>query len=75
MAEWRTVISLSVSPRNPDAALVAAALAERGIALTHGGGQILEWAAAYLSGATAAPLVASDPGPSDEELTALLDDF
>ena len=72
----RVVISVSVSPRNPDAATVTAALAKRGILLTHGGGQILAWAAAYLSGATNAPaLDAGDPGLSDEELSERLDAF
>lgn len=75
MAEWRTVISVSVSPRNPDAALVAQALAERGIALTRGGSLILEWAAAYLSGRAAEPPPVAELIISDEELTALLDDF
>jgi hypothetical protein len=75
MAERRTVISLSVSPRNPDAATVAEALKERGIAITHGGGQILAWAAAYLSGRAADPPPIVDQGPSEEELDQLLDDF
>jgi hypothetical protein len=71
----RTVISVSVSPRNPDAALVAEALAEQGIELTRGGGQILAWAAAFLNGASATPRRIEEPGISDEELDALLNDF
>lgn len=37
----RTVISVSISERNPDAVIVQQALAERGIDVAHGGGQIL----------------------------------
>lgn len=77
MEGWRVVISLSISRRNPDAVTVAEALAAQNIPLTHGGAQILAWAAAYLSGATMAPTAPppEDPGISQEELDTLLDDF
>lgn len=71
----RTVVSVSVSPRNRDAAVVAEALAELGIPLTHGGGQILAWAAAHL---TAPPPMPVEP-PEDDvfgvDFDARLDDF
>jgi hypothetical protein len=51
----RIVISLSISAINPDAVIVAEKLAEQGVALAHGGGQILAWAAAYLMGAVSIP--------------------
>lgn len=72
----RTIISLSLSARNPDALLVAEALAARGVPLGRAGAHILTWAAAYLSGATNAPaLPADDLGMDDDELDALLDGF
>jgi hypothetical protein len=71
----RVVISLSLSASNPDAQLVAEKLAAAGVPLTRGSAQILAWAAAYLSGATAVLVQASEPGISEDELDALLDDF
>ena len=76
----RTVVSVSVSLRNPDAAIIAAALAARGIALTHGGGQILAWAAAYLTAPPPTPAACAPNeddlfGMSQGDLDARLDDF
>lgn len=69
----RTVVSVSVSPRNPDAAAVAEALAERGIPLTHCGGQLLAWAAAYLAGRALERVECAEATISDDELDVLLD--
>lgn len=71
----RTVISLSLSATNPDALLVAQMLADQGVGLGRSGGQILAWAAAYLSGATAVPPATAEPIISEEELDQLLEDF
>lgn len=76
----RTVISVSVSPRNEHAVIVAEALAARGISLTCGGGQILAWAAAYLTEPPPTPKPQEKEtqelfGMSVDELDARLDDF
>lgn len=72
----RTVVSVSVSPRNRDAAIVAEALAELGIPLTHGGGQILAWAAAHLTAPPPMPPVLSEEDDVfGVDLDACLDDF
>jgi hypothetical protein len=75
LSRRRTVVSLSLSASNPDAQLIAERLAAAGVPLTRGGAQILAWAAAFLSGATATPAQASEPDIDDDELDALLDDF
>jgi len=76
----RTVISVSLSERNADAAVVMQALVERGIDLGHSGGQILRWAAAFLTRPmTPAPAPEGAAmeafGMSSSDLNALLDDF
>lgn len=71
----RTVVSVSVSPRNKDAAIVAEALAELGIPLTHGGGQILAWAAAHLSAPPVVPVLPEEDDVFGVDLDACLDDF
>ena len=74
--KWRTVVSLSISERNPDATLVAERLRDLGIPLGKGGKQIMAWAALYLSGATSAAAIEPiEQGMSDDELDARLDDF
>jgi hypothetical protein len=70
----RTIVPLSLSPANPDALIVAAALSdvgERGRSAA-----ILRWAAAYLSGqAREVESPASALGITEDELDALLDAF
>lgn len=71
----RVIVPLSLSPANPDALIVAQALAdigERGRSAA-----ILRWAAAYLQGqAREVPTPAEAAlGMSEEELDALLDAF
>lgn len=72
----RTVLSLSLSPANPDAVTVATALKERNIEKGKRTAAILTWAAAYLQGKGAEEPIAVNPlGLSEEEIDALLDDF
>jgi hypothetical protein len=76
MKEWRKVVSVSISERNADAMLVAERCADLGIPIGRSGRQILAWAALYLSGATAqAAIETVEPGMSDADLDAALDDF
>lgn len=74
LAGRRVIVPLSLSPANPDALVVAAALADvppRGRSAA-----ILSWAAAYLQGrALEAPAIEADLGMSEEELDAALDNF
>jgi|GEM_PF-2706360 len=70
----RAPLTLSLSPANPDALVVAAAL--KGVPAGQRSASLLRWAAAYLQGGVLdAPAVASALGMSEAELDALLDDF
>lgn len=77
----RTVVSVSMSELNQNAVIVMTALRARDIKLSRCGGQLLAWAAAYL---TAPPPAQTTPAPpieqelfgmSTDELDSLLDDF
>lgn len=73
-ATRRTVLPISLSPANPDALTVAAALKE----LPRGqrSASLLAWAAAYLRGeVSSAPALIPELGMSEEELDQLLDEF
>ncbi len=72
----RTIVSLSLSPANPDAMLVAQALKDQAVPQGQRSAKILEWAAAYLSGkANETPAIIPEIGLSEEEIDGLLDDF
>ena len=70
----RKIWPISISPRNPDAVVVAQALQS-----TPRGDRsalLLKWAAAYLQGkANDRPAAISELGMTDDELSELLDDF
>lgn len=74
MAIERLVISLSLSPANPDAARVLAALRTEDIPERRRSAVLLAWLAAYLDG-QARSRTAGDAGLSEAELDALLEDF
>lgn len=74
MAVERVVISVSLSPANPDAAQVLKALAEEDIPNRQRSATLVSWLAAYLSGQARTRMLAGD-GMSDEELDDCLDDF
>lgn len=70
----RVILPISLSPANPDAQIVAAAL--RDVPRRGRSAALLSWAAAYLQGQTLEqPVVETGIGLSEEELDALLDDF
>ena len=70
----RRVMSISLSPANPDAQLVLQALKE--VSANQRSAELLRWAAAYLSGQTNdQPAPIPELGMSEDELDALLDDF
>lgn len=70
----RAIVTLSLSPANPDAVVIATAL--KSLGKGERSAAILRWAAAYLQGrALEAPAVIPELGMSEEELDQLLDDF
>lgn len=70
----RVVWPISVSPLNPDAAVVAQALKD--VPAGRRSAALLRWAAAYLSGrVNEQPAITPEFGISEDELNALLDDF
>lgn len=70
----RTVLPVSLSPANPDAVLVAAAL--RDVGKGQRSVTLLAWAAAYLRGEVSQGLaISAELGMTEAELDALLDDF
>ncbi len=72
----RKVVSLSLSPANPNAEIVLHGLKEHQVPQGQRSAKILEWAAAYLSGrANEQPTMLPGFGMSEAELDALLDDF
>lgn len=74
MDDARAIWSVSISPRNPDAVIVAQAL--QGAPARERSALLLKWAAAYLQGkANDAPAIPPAFGMSDDEISSLLDDF
>ncbi len=71
----RAILSLSLSPTNPDAAVVAEALTQ--VPARERSAALLRWAAAYLQGrALEQPsVVMAELGMSESDLDALLDEF
>lgn len=70
----RAVLPISLSPANPDAVAVAAAL--RDLPKGQRSASLLAWAAAYLRGEAAQTAVTvADLGMSEAELDQLLDEF
>jgi hypothetical protein len=69
----RVVKTISLSPANPDAAVVLAALA----AIPEGehSKMLLAWAAAYLEGRARAAAADADPALDEAAIDAALDDF
>lgn len=74
MDDPRAIWSVSVSPRNPDARVVAQALA--GVAPRERSALLLRWAAAYLQGkANDEIAIVPEFGMSEEDISSLLDGF
>lgn len=69
----RRPLTISLSPANPDACLVAQALQD--IEPGHRSAELLRWAAGFLSGRAAEQPIVAAMGLSEDELDALLDDF
>jgi len=70
----RQIWSISISPRNPDAMLVAQALKDA--PKSERSALLLKWAAAYLQGkASDQPTILPAFGMSDDDISSLLDDF
>lgn len=72
MKRWRATVSFS--PLNPDAVIVAQAFRE--IPSGHRSAALMRWASAWLQGQTNnQPVDACELTMTDEEFDALLDDF
>ncbi len=70
----RTILPISLSPANPDAAVVAEALKD--VPSRGRSAAILSWAAAYLQGrALETPAICAELGMTEEEFDAALDAF
>lgn len=70
----RAILSVSLSPANPDAVVVAAAL--RDVPDGQRSATLVQWAAAYLQGrARETSPVLTELGMTEAELDQLLDDF
>ncbi len=73
-ADRRAILTVSLSPANPDALVVAEALRR----VPDGGrsAALLGWAAAYLQGrALDTPAIGAELGMSEAEFDAALDEF
>lgn len=69
----RDRVTISLSPKNPDAVAVMDAI--RDIPTRQRSAEMLRWAAAYLSGKQRELLAEHIPGLDDDEIDAALDDF
>lgn len=70
----RTIMPISLSPANPDAAVVAQAL--RAIPKGQRSAALLRWAAAFVTGTpNDQPVPIAGLDITEDELDALLDDF